>query len=158
METHVWLKAFFVYFLWMCVSMHTWWLVVMSCACQLINYTLATEENVGNIQVCACCNHFPITWNEFYDNTQPNNFEYLHKVQVFQGKKSAILLICIMKKPNLEVPCKRNCFGYWNSHKPLPNFVNLAALASSKGSNETVHKCRLICRSARIMFAKCTKI
>ena len=32
-----------------------------SCVCQLINYTLATEENVGNIPVCACCNHFPIT-------------------------------------------------------------------------------------------------
>ena len=32
-----------------------------SCACQFVNYTLATEENVGNLRVCACCNHFPIT-------------------------------------------------------------------------------------------------
>ena len=65
----------------------------MSCACQLINYTLATEENVGNIPVCACCNRFPV-----YHNTQPNTFEYSHKVQVFQGKISVILPICIMKK------------------------------------------------------------
>ena len=33
----------------------------MSCACQLITYTLAVEENVCNVRVCACCNHFPIT-------------------------------------------------------------------------------------------------
>ena len=33
-----------------------------------------------------------------------------------------------MKKSNLEVPCKRNRFGYWNSCKRLPNFVNVAAL------------------------------
>ena len=70
----------------------------MSCACQLINYTLAAEENVGNIPVCASCNHFPITSNEFYRNTQSNNLEYSHKVQVFQGNISAILPICIMKK------------------------------------------------------------
>ena len=31
-------------------------------------------------------------------NTQLNNFEYSHKVQVFQGKISEILPICIMKK------------------------------------------------------------
>ena len=33
-----------------------------------------------------------------------------------------------MKKINLEVTCKRNRFGYWNSCKPLPNFINVAAL------------------------------
>ena len=31
------------------------------CVCQLVNYTLATEENVGNLRVWACCNHFPTT-------------------------------------------------------------------------------------------------
>ena len=41
---------------------------------------------------------FQFTWNEFYYNTQPNNFEYSHKAQVFQGKISAILPICIIKK------------------------------------------------------------
>ena len=35
-----------------------------------------------------------------------------------------------MKKINLEVTCKRNRFGYWNSCKRLPNFVNVAALVS----------------------------
>ena len=33
-----------------------------------------------------------------------------------------------MKKINLEVTCKRHRFGYWNSCKRLPNFVNVAAL------------------------------
>ena len=33
-----------------------------------------------------------------------------------------------MKKINLEVMCKRNRFGYWNSCKRLPNFLNVAAL------------------------------
>ena len=49
----------------------------------------------------------------------------------FLGKISAILLICIMKKINLEVTCKWNRLGYWNSCKRLPNFVNLAALAAT---------------------------
>ena len=88
-------------------------------------------KKFGNIPVCACCNHFPITWNEFYHITEPNNFEYSHKVlYIFYGKISAILLIFILKKSNLEVPCKRNRFGYWNSCKRLPNFVNVAALQS----------------------------
>ena len=46
----------------------------------------------------------------------------------FLGKILAILRSCIMKKINLEVTCKWNCFGYWNSCKRLPNFVNVAAL------------------------------
>ena len=46
----------------------------------------------------------------------------------FFKEKISDLPICIMKKSNLEVPCKRNRFGYWNSCKRLPNFVNLAAL------------------------------
>ena len=33
-----------------------------------------------------------------------------------------------MKIINLEVTCKRNRFGYWNSCKRLLNFVNVAAL------------------------------
>ena len=60
-----------------------------------------------------------------------NNNVYLHMVHfssVFLGKILAILPICIMKKINLEVTCKRNRLGYWNSCKRLPNFVNMAAL------------------------------
>ena len=52
--------------------------------------------------------------------------------KVFLGKISAILPICIMKKINLEVTFKRYRFGYWNSCKRLPNFVNVAAL---------IHRC-----------------
>ena len=36
-----------------------------------------------------------------------------------------------MKKINLEVTCKRNRFGYLNSCKRLPSFVNVAALVGS---------------------------
>ena len=32
------------------------------------------------------------------------------------------------EKINLEVSCKRHRFCYWNLCKPLPNFVNVAAL------------------------------
>ena len=32
------------------------------------------------------------------------------------------------RNPDLEVTCKRHRFGYWNSCKCLPNFVNVAAL------------------------------
>ena len=46
---------------WFKVSYRSWVMAVMSCACQLVNYTLATEENAGILRVCACCNHFPIT-------------------------------------------------------------------------------------------------
>ena len=101
------------------------------CAFQLINYMLATEENVRIVWVCACFNHFPITWNEFYHNTQPKNLNirtmYIFQ-RVFEGKH---LPICIMKKINLEVSCKRYRFGYWDSCKGLPNFVNVAARAST---------------------------
>ena len=32
------------------------------------------------------------------------------------------------KENDLEITCKRNCFGYWNSCKRLPNFVTVADL------------------------------
>ena len=38
----------------------------------------------------------------------------------------------MLKKSNLEVPCKENRLGYWNSCKRLPNFVNVAALAPTQ--------------------------
>ena len=31
---------------------------------------------------------------------------------------------------DLEVTCKRHRFGYWNSCKRLPNFMNVAALVA----------------------------
>ena len=37
------------------------YVMIDSYECQLFNYTLATEDNVGNVRVCTCCNHFPIT-------------------------------------------------------------------------------------------------
>ena len=56
----------------------------------------------------------------------------IHFSRVFSGKISAILPICIMKKINLEVSCKRNCFGYWNSSKGLQNFVKVSAQVISR--------------------------
>ena len=97
MSRHVlifwWRLIFLVYFLSACVLMRTWWFAVMSCACQLVNYTLATEDNGNNVRVCARCSHFAIIWNEFYHNTQPNNFEFSLKVNFsksFSGKISVI--------------------------------------------------------------------
>ena len=75
---------FFVYFLSACVLMRTWRFAVMSCVCPLINYTLATEENVRNVRVCACCNHFPITWNKFYRNTQLEIISNIRTRYIFQ--------------------------------------------------------------------------
>ena len=92
---------FFVYFLSVCVLMRTWRFAVMSCVCPLINYTLATEENVRNVRVCACCNHLPITWNKFCCNTQLETISNIRTRYIFKGvlgKISAILPICIMKK------------------------------------------------------------
>ena len=56
----------------------------MSCVRPLINYTLATEENVRNGGVCACCNYFPITWNEYYHNTQPETITNICTRYIFQ--------------------------------------------------------------------------
>ena len=39
-----------------------------------------SEKNVHNVQICTYCNHFAITLNEFYHNTQSNNLESLLKV------------------------------------------------------------------------------
>ena len=104
----------------------------MSCVCLLINYTLATEGNVRYIQVCACCNHFPITLNEFYHTTEPETISnictrYIFQM-VFRENIGDFTDLHNEKKINLDVTCKRNRFGYWNSCKHLPNFVNVAAL------------------------------
>ena len=64
-----------------------------------------------------------------------NNFEYSHKVHFskdFWERTLLIFTICIMKKINLEVSCKRYRFGYLDSCKRLPNFVNVAALMSEE--------------------------
>ena len=41
-----------------------------------------------------------------------------------------------MEKIGLEVTCKGHRFGYWNSCKRLPNFVNVAALAGRRAGGE----------------------
>ena len=127
---------FFVYFLSACVLMRTWRFAVMPCVCPLINYTLATEENVRNVRVCACYNHFPITWNKFYDNTQLETISNIRTRYIFQSffreNIGDFTDLHNEKKNNLEVTFKRYRFGYWNSCKRLPNFVKVAALILAK--------------------------
>ena len=83
--------------------------------------------------------HVAITFQllEMSSITNPNQKQFRILAQGtffkgFLGKISAILLICIIIKINLEVTCKRNRSGYWNSCKRLPNFVNMAALHNSE--------------------------
>ena len=62
-----------------------------------------------------------------------NNFKYSHKVHFSKGffrENIDDFVDLHRKKFKLEVTCKRNRFGYWNSCKRLPNFVNVAALVS----------------------------
>ena len=86
----------------------------MSCACRLINYTLTTEENVGNVLVCALSNYL-----EMHSTTTPNQtilnvrtrYMYISQRDFFR-KNIGDFTDLHMKKINLEVSCKRNCFGY----------------------------------------------
>ena len=89
-------------------------------------------ENVCNVLVCTWCNHFR-NYLKWVLSQTPNQKQFRIFTQGtlfkgFLGKISAILRSCIVKKINLEVTCKRDCFGYWNSCKRLPNFINMAAL------------------------------
>ena len=58
----------------------------------------------------------------------------------FLGKVSAILRSCIIKKIIPEVKCKQNLFGYWNSCKHLPNFVNVAALMINVNERRNIER------------------
>ena len=67
-----------------CIDVYVMIRSYVLCVCPLINYTLATEENVPNVRVCACCNHFPITWNKFYRNTQLETISNIRTRYIFQ--------------------------------------------------------------------------
>ena len=62
--------------------------------------------------------------NNFYHNTQPNNFEFSYEVNFsksfFRKNIGNFTDLPNKKKSNLEVPCKQNRFGKWNSCKRLP--------------------------------------
>ena len=55
------------------------------------NYIFATvykgrhTKEMSVIDEPACCSQVVITWDEFHHNTEPNNFECLHKVQYFKS-------------------------------------------------------------------------
>ena len=85
-------------------------------------------------------------------NQTISNIRTRYIFQSFLGKISAM-------KKNLEVPCKRDGFGYWNSCKRLPNFVNVAALASCNYClNCYIVKNHQSCQQQRLLFKPTKKI
>ena len=104
---------------------------VMSWACQLNNYTLATEENVRNVQSAHVAITFQLlkmssitTANQTISNICTRYFFQ----RCFRENIRNLNDLYTEKKNNLEVSCKGNRFGYSNSCKRLPNFVNVATL------------------------------
>ena len=94
--------------------------------------SLITRLQLKKMSVIYQSAHVTITFQvlEMSSFTTPNQtISNIHtRYKFFKEKNQRFLPICIMKKSNLEVPCKLNRFGYWNSCKRLPNFVNVAAL------------------------------
>ena len=61
---------------------------------------------------------FVITWNEFYHNTQPETISNICTRYIFQTvfrENIGDFTELRNEKINLEVTCKRERFGYWNS-------------------------------------------
>ena len=56
----------------------------MSCMCPLINYTLATEENVCKYESAHDAITFVITCNKFDHNTQPDAISDIRTRFIFQ--------------------------------------------------------------------------
>ena len=103
----------------------------LSCVCPLINYTLATEEYVHKYESA----HVAMTSHllEMSSITTPNQKQFRIVAQgtlfkVFFRENIGDFTDLHNEIISLEVMCKRNRFGYWNSCKRLPNFINVAAL------------------------------
>ena len=124
--------------------------------CLVCVHSLITRLQLTKMSVMYESAHVAITFQllEISSITTHNQKQFRIFAQgtffkVFLGKISAILPICIMKKKfNLEVTFKRYRFGYWNSCKRLPNFVNVAALVVSHRIGG--HKKRLYSRQTKI--------
>ena len=56
----------------------------MSCVCQLVNNTLATEKNVSNLRVCEGCNHFQILLEMSSITTANQTISNIHTRYSFQ--------------------------------------------------------------------------
>ena len=74
--------------------------------------------------------------------TTPNQKQFLRYIfqSFFRENIGDFTELHTGKKISLEVPCKWNRFGYWNSCKRLPNFVNVAALPSNNVSMQVWSK------------------
>ena len=96
MEAHVWHKTFFLFTscwrVYRCVRDRQLCLVCVN--------SLIRHLQLQKMLIIYQSAHVAITFQllKMSSITTPNQIEYLHKVQVFQGKISAILPICIMKK------------------------------------------------------------
>ena len=93
----------------------------MSCACQVINYTLATEENVGNIPVCAIV---AITFQllEMSSITTPNQtISNIRTGYKFSRENISDFTDLHNEKNQIwKFSVNGIVFGYWNSCKRLP--------------------------------------
>ena len=98
--------------------------------CKLINYTLATEENVGNITAA----HVAITFQllEMSSITTPNQTISNIRTGYKFSRENISDFTDLHNEKNQIWKFRVNgiVFGYWNSCKRLPNFVNVAALVS----------------------------
>ena len=112
----------------------------MSCVCPLIIYTLA-------MSIMYESTHDAVTFQllEMSSITTPNQkqFRIFTQGTFFKGffrENIGDFTELHNEKINLEVTCKQNHFGYWNSCKRLPNFLSVAALVGNqkKRLNETV--------------------
>ena len=94
--------------------------------------SLITHLQLKKMLVIIQSAHVAITFQllEMSSITTPNQIiSNIHSRYKFSRKNiSDFTNLHNEKKSSLEVPCKRNCFGYWNLCKRLPNFVNVAAL------------------------------
>ena len=107
------------------------------CSYVLCVHSLITCMQLKKMSVMYESVHDAITF-QFYHKAQPETISNIAQGTFFKGftgKILAILRSCIMEKISLEVTCKRNRFGYWQSCKRLPNFVNVAALVFSQSAS-----------------------
>ena len=117
---------------------HVYWCVRDdSQLCLVCVHSLITRWQLKKMSVMYESAHDAITFQllEMSSITTPNQkqFRIFTPVTFFKGffrENIGDFTELHNEKINLEVTCKRNRFGYRNSCKHLPNFVNVAALPS----------------------------
>ena len=98
-------------------------------------YSLITRLQLKKMSVMYKSAHVAITFQllKMSSITSPNQKQFRIFAQGtffiwFFKENIGDFTVLHNEKLNLEVTCKQNRFGYWNSCKRLPNFVNVGAL------------------------------